>query len=260
MQEPLPPAKITDRFLAFLIDLAPFAAGFYASLYALIVRAGQANTTGLWRSVLLAWVALYLAYQAAGNRLGATVGKRLFGIAVVGPDGAAPGLGRGAARALGYLVSLPLNAGFLWSLIDARSRAWHDMIAGTVVVEARPRSPLASVASAAASFGLLFAAAALNFWWVFRAPTPADERALSRAREGLAVLAEIQEAYRAERGRYSSSLVELARASGDPRKFRAAMEEIFQPDGFVVIGRESRYELRARARDRRKTVVTLTGP
>ena len=45
-----------------------------------------------------------------------------------------------------------------------------------------------------------------------------------------------------------------------PAAVREALEEIFQPDGFVIQARGDAYRLSARARDRRRTRVALTGP
>ena len=42
-------------------------------------------------------------------------------------------------RYLGYYVSiLPLGFGFLWIAFDKRKQAWHDKLAGTVVVRKPP--------------------------------------------------------------------------------------------------------------------------
>jgi uncharacterized RDD family membrane protein YckC len=41
-------------------------------------------------------------------------------------------------RYMGYMVSLlPLTLGFAWIMVDKRGRAWHDMMADTVVVKVK---------------------------------------------------------------------------------------------------------------------------
>ncbi|MFH1723526.1 MAG: RDD family protein [Elusimicrobiota bacterium] len=259
---PLPPAKITDRFIAYLADLLPFGVGYYLSLYALVFRLGALpNTIEVWRGAFVAWLALYLLYQALGNRLGATPGKKLLGIRVVGRDGRALGLGRSVVRAFGYLVSTPLmNLGFLWSLFHPESRAWHDLMAGSVVVEARPKPPGAALLSALVSMVLIGALLVGNVLLYFGRSSPADLDALRKAKEGLRVLAAIEEEYKTRHGTYTDSLADLARASGDVGRFREAMEDLFDPDAFVFVADRDRYLLRARARDRRRTVVELAGP
>lgn len=262
MDESLRPAKITDRFLAFLIDSLPFVVGFYASLYILIVRLGRLpNTPGVWKQAGLLWLGAYLAYQTLGNARGATVGKALLGISVVGRDGAPLGLPRGLLRALGYLLSMPLgNLGFLWSFVDRHSRAWHDLLAGSRVVETSPKSSAAALGSAALAFSALAALALANVWALFSAPTPKDLEAIEKARQGLRVLAAIEEVHKIEHGAYTESLLRLASASGDVAQFREAMQGIFDPDGFVFRADKERYELRGRAKDRRRTIVRLSGP
>ena len=67
---------------------------------------------------------------------GQTVGKWLLGIKVTLPDGEQVSTGRALVRCIGYYISgVFLYIGFLVSLIDPRRQAFHDKIAGTVVVE-----------------------------------------------------------------------------------------------------------------------------
>lgn len=254
-----PLAKVTDRFLAYIIDIVPFAVGYYVSLWLLIVRLARLpNTPGVWRNAFVAWLALYLLYQALGNVSGGTLGKRLFGLRVVRLNGTAPGFVRCAVRALGYILSTPLmNLGFLWSLFNADSRTWHDLIAGTIVVEIRPKSPAAAFLSALLSFAVIAAVFGSNIWFVLR-PTPFDEEALRKAEDGLKVLGAIQETYKARHGTYTRSLADLARTSGDVGEFQSAMKKIFDDKGFVIVATKESYVIRARARDRRRTLVEIS--
>jgi uncharacterized RDD family membrane protein YckC len=68
---------------------------------------------------------------------GATPGKLAVGVKIVDArTGGAPGTGRLVLRLACYLVSAaPLYLGFLWAAIDRRRQAWHDKIAGTIVVQ-----------------------------------------------------------------------------------------------------------------------------
>jgi uncharacterized RDD family membrane protein YckC len=68
---------------------------------------------------------------------GATPGKLAVGLKIVDArTGGAPSTPRLALRFVCYLVSaLPLYLGFLWAALDRRNQAWHDKIAGTVVVQ-----------------------------------------------------------------------------------------------------------------------------
>ena len=43
----------------------------------------------------------------------------------------------GIVRLFGYFVSaFVFYLGFVWILVDKRRRGWHDMMAGTIVVQA----------------------------------------------------------------------------------------------------------------------------
>lgn len=255
------PAKITDRFLAYLIDTVPFVVGYHAtSIYLIAVRQRFADEPANYLRLGAFWLALYLGYHAAGAMAGSTIGKALMGLRVVDAEGASPGLGRALVRAFGLLLSTPLNLGFLWSFVNRDSRTWHDLLAGTYVVEARPKPQGERLATALGSLVTLAGLLLVSFWANTLRPTAEDRDAVARAYEGLSVLAEIQERHREAKGAYGRTLSDLAWASGDVEGFKAAMREIFEPDRFEIAGSESRYRITARAKDRARTPVTISGP
>jgi uncharacterized RDD family membrane protein YckC len=66
---------------------------------------------------------------------GRTPGMHLLGLRVLAPDGGHPGLWRASVRIVGLaLAIIPLFAGFIPVLFDARRRALPDYMAHTVVV------------------------------------------------------------------------------------------------------------------------------
>ena len=68
---------------------------------------------------------------------GRTPGKMLLGLQVYCTDGTEVSFGIAFLRAVGYLVSsliLTIPLGFIWAAFDKKKQAWHDKIAGTVVV------------------------------------------------------------------------------------------------------------------------------
>jgi len=72
---------------------------------------------------------------------GSSIGKRMVGLQVVGDDGRPTGIRLGALRAVMQLVSaIPLYAGYLVSFFDEKRRTWHDLIAGTSVVQITPHA------------------------------------------------------------------------------------------------------------------------
>jgi len=79
---------------------------------------------------------LGFAYAALGHALmGATLGKRLLGLQVIGPDGALPGLARSAARSsLAVLGAAVLGLGVLMALFTRSRRGLHDFVTDTVVI------------------------------------------------------------------------------------------------------------------------------
>jgi uncharacterized RDD family membrane protein YckC len=140
------------RALAGAIDVVPFAAGGFALAHALVRAAAlPAPPTGLdglldlvarERVIVLsvtAAVALALGvYETLAHALaGATLGKRLLGLRLVGPDGARPSMARSAARtALAVASVAALGLGVLLAYFTRSGRALHDLVARTWVIEA----------------------------------------------------------------------------------------------------------------------------
>jgi uncharacterized RDD family membrane protein YckC len=110
-----PRAGFWIRMVALLIDLI---------LIGIIFRSG---------AVILPALA---AYGAVLWKLkGATVGGIIFGLKVVRHDGRPMDWTTAVVRALACFLSLVfLCLGFIWIAFDAEKQAWHDKIAGTVVV------------------------------------------------------------------------------------------------------------------------------
>ena len=154
-----PPAGWWRRAGAALIDLVVISipAGLVgAGVFG--VTPGEADDYRLLAFVLAALAFLLLLAVAAilyapllmrrpGERNGQTWGKQAFGIRVVRTNGVpmdftwsalrealVKGLGLGFLSTIIPLVPYVLDA--LWPLWDERNRALHDMVVGTLVVEA----------------------------------------------------------------------------------------------------------------------------
>jgi uncharacterized RDD family membrane protein YckC len=69
---------------------------------------------------------------------GQTPGKRVMGVRVVRTDGQRLKWGNAIRREIGYWLSTILFLGYLWVLVDNRRQAWHDKLAGTMVVYSWP--------------------------------------------------------------------------------------------------------------------------
>ena len=87
--------------------------------------------------MLLLVLAAVLYFPWFWARGGATPGMRMFRLRVVRDrDGGPISGGQAAMRLIGYWInSATLYIGFAWILVDSRRRGWHDLIAGTVVIE-----------------------------------------------------------------------------------------------------------------------------
>jgi uncharacterized RDD family membrane protein YckC len=112
-------------------------AGFWIRMAALLI---DVLLVGFAMSVLHEVVHLHLlvlaAYGAVMWKLrGSTVGGIVFDLKVVRLDGRAVDWETAIVRALGCFLSLAVaGLGFIWIAFDGANQAWHDKIAGTVVV------------------------------------------------------------------------------------------------------------------------------
>lgn len=119
-------ADIGTRFLALVID------GFILGLItALLFGAGRevGGGIGFFVSFLYNW---YFWTRQDGQ----TPGKRMLGIRVVRQDGMPLRDVDAAIRYVGYAVNNLFFLGWLWAGVDKDGRGWHDLLAGTIVVNA----------------------------------------------------------------------------------------------------------------------------
>lgn len=143
--EPAPPRRpeyvgFWKRVAASLIDVlillivtVPLLLAIYGREY--LARAQEFGLAGFWDfviQVVLPAVAVILFWKYRG----ATPGKMAISAKIVdAKTGGAPSTGKLVVRYVAYLVSmLPLFLGFIWIGIDRRKQAFHDKIAGTVVI------------------------------------------------------------------------------------------------------------------------------
>ena len=89
-------------------------------------------------------IVLLAVYGAVMWKLrGTTVGGIVFDLHVVRLDGRPIDWETAIVRALGCFLSLfVVFLGFIWIAFDHNRQAWHDKIAGTVVVQAKKGVPL----------------------------------------------------------------------------------------------------------------------
>jgi uncharacterized RDD family membrane protein YckC len=125
----MPRAGFWIRMAALLLDV--LLVGFVMS-----VPAG--HVFGHFHLVILA------IYGAVMWKMrGATVGGIVFDLHVVRLDGRPVDWETAIVRALGCFLSLAVVfLGFIWIAFDDNRQAWHDKIAGTVVVRVKKSAPL----------------------------------------------------------------------------------------------------------------------
>jgi uncharacterized RDD family membrane protein YckC len=97
-----------------------------------------ANPEGFSAVILLimsSFVVINIAYFTYFHgATGRTPGKMLLGLQVYCTEGTPVSFGIAFLRAVGYFVSSIFYLGFIWAAFDQKKQAWHDKIAGTVVI------------------------------------------------------------------------------------------------------------------------------
>jgi uncharacterized RDD family membrane protein YckC len=109
-------------------------AGFWIRMAALFLDAVLIGfVTSLMHHAFLVLLAIYGAVM--WKLRGATLGGIIFDLKVVRLDGRPINWETAIVRALGCFLSLAVaGLGFIWIAFDDAKQAWHDKIAGTVVV------------------------------------------------------------------------------------------------------------------------------
>jgi uncharacterized RDD family membrane protein YckC len=132
---------LASRGAAFALDMAitQVAVLVIGALLGFLVSLTAISADG-WLVATLAgagWALFIAAYLVFfWTSVGQTPGMRVLGIRVTDAHGRFPSAGRSLVRVIGTAIAIiPLFAGFLPALFDARRRALQDFLAGTVVVD-----------------------------------------------------------------------------------------------------------------------------
>jgi uncharacterized RDD family membrane protein YckC/cytoskeletal protein CcmA (bactofilin family) len=145
--EPAPtptPAPTPASAPATPVDSTAPRAGFWIRMGALFI---DMILIGVIIAILDAggefWLIVLAAYGALMWKIkGTTIGGLVCGLKVVRRDGTDINWDTALVRALGCFLSMIVaGLGFLWIVFDEDRQAWHDKIAGTLVIRtARPES------------------------------------------------------------------------------------------------------------------------
>ena len=254
-------AHVSARIAAFTFDLILASAGYALSLKLLFASEPVwGNPHGPLFVTL--WTGLFLVYQAymscEGRR---SAGKALLGLRVVDAQGEPLEAGRAALRSASYLLSSIADLGFAWTLVDRSRRGWHDLIAGSLVVEDAPSSPRRRLLLRAGAALCLAGFAGLWYWrWIVQPRFDRIFRA-SAAQAALEEMKVLERLYFYGNGSFTVSLDDLAVVSGDPQGFKSGLPVLLDPGyGVRISTTESSYRIDARAPNDEKTPVSITGP
>ncbi len=139
--------SIGRRAVARLIDLALVFLVYFAAAVPLIhVRDGVVDMSGVPTWYPLLTLAIDTVYESIAVTLFATtIGKRLLGLRVEGPDGTGPGWQRSTVRILfpNMVGAIPSIGGlleplvFLTAMWNPLRQGLHDRLAGTLVTSTR---------------------------------------------------------------------------------------------------------------------------
>jgi uncharacterized RDD family membrane protein YckC len=138
-------ATLIDTLLILLIVLP-----LLTSIYGWSYWDSAALVQGFW-DVVLNYLLPAFAVVVFWYYRSATPGKIALKLRIVDArSGNKPTLAQFVIRYLGYFVStIPLGLGLIWVGIDRRKQAWHDKLAGTVVLHDTRHEPVVFDAGAA---------------------------------------------------------------------------------------------------------------
>ena len=260
-------AGILERFLAYAVDGLLFLFGAYFTLRMAINQGVVAWNAGSYRAWMLGWTALYVLYHAVMNSGGRVpLGKKLLGLQVLTTAGEPLSFGRSLTRAIGYLIdAVLLQLGFAWALLDPQGRAWHDYLAGTLVVETSEKPAAVRAGVSLVSLGLLCACLFLTvktyFPGLLKPGASGPSAEIQSARDGLQYVGELEDYYHSRTGRYTDNVKELLAQTGvKPTEFRDNLLARIDADGFGIKAGPDGYIIVGSARDNSKTQLTYRGP
>ncbi|ACT69498.1 RDD family protein [Neorickettsia risticii] len=133
--------KVSGYLLSFLVDLQFPVEVLERYRFSLpISQAERALITGFYKSVLVVQVfqliLLAILFVTCWHRFGCTPGKWILRLRLLDDETLEK---PSVSACIKRLIMLPLSLlafflGILWSIFDKKSRTWHDIFAGTVVV------------------------------------------------------------------------------------------------------------------------------
>lgn len=132
-KEPSPYADYNTRIMASVLDI-------FCLMMLLQMVSPQLLLNPQIGAKIFTLLLMALLMAIIQHSMGTTVGKWLMGLKLVRADGISEvGFWRLCFRYLMCLISCACALlGMIWIMFDKKNRAWHDMAAGTVVLNLRP--------------------------------------------------------------------------------------------------------------------------
>jgi len=143
------------RLLAFIIDSAilgaviwvfnglwplAFGRGWMGGLGGAAISSGEADALYWTLQFLIPFLMIVAYFICFWGWRGQTPGKMAMKIKIVRFTGENTDWGDAVMRFLGFIISvLFVFIGNFWIAFDSRRQGWHDKIAGTYVIRARPK-------------------------------------------------------------------------------------------------------------------------
>jgi uncharacterized RDD family membrane protein YckC len=135
------------RLVAYIVDGILIGVLVFAVTIALTILTAGLAAAGAGPLAVLSGLLLVVALFAVSLGYfpwfwvngGATPGMRMFNLRLVRDlDGGPIGWGEALLRLVGMWISAAVfYLGYIWVFIDKRHRGWHDLIAGTLMVQPR---------------------------------------------------------------------------------------------------------------------------
>ena len=134
--------SIGRRLASAVYDLLLLVALVFIATWPFLAFFGD-STHGWRRHVLQAWVVVVVGayFVWFWTHDGQTLPMKTWHIKVVAADGKPLGIARAVHRYLIALLGLAaVGLGFAWALFDRDRQFLHDRLAGTALVDAKPRT------------------------------------------------------------------------------------------------------------------------
>lgn len=259
-QEQYETASIFERTVALLLDVFLFMSAFIWSYYFILMNTDifdSAFLESLYGISFNILFILYCGFFASGGRQ--TLGKWLAGIKVVRVHTReALSFSKGIIRALGYYVNIfTLFAGFGLALVNKKSRALEDILAGSEVITIREKTT--GEATVLSAFGTILIALVIFYVYfvLFKLPSVYQQSQIDGAKEQLNRISKLEQVHRQNFGTYTSDLVRLGLISGDPVQFQRDIQRNLRPRGFSIGISKEGYKITGIAKDGEDTQVTV---